>query len=75
MYLYVCLCPSWQKDYRAKGLSMRGTREVSQRSGIFIQLKDDIAKTTVALEGKPLLESYESYAQLPLGVIISHAST
>ncbi len=30
------LCPSCQKDYRAKGLCLRGTREVSQRSGVFI---------------------------------------
>ncbi len=29
------LCPSCQKDYRAKGLCMRRTREVSQHSGVF----------------------------------------
>ncbi len=34
----VCLCPSCRKDYRAKGLCMRGTREVSQCSGVFISL-------------------------------------
>ena len=38
--LCVCLCPSWQKDYRAKALCMRGTREVSQRSGVFIWMTD-----------------------------------
>ena len=32
----MCLCPSWQKDYRAKGLCLKGMRQVSQRSGIFI---------------------------------------
>ncbi len=29
-------CPSGQKDYRAKRLCLWGTREVSQRSGVFI---------------------------------------
>ncbi len=36
MYVCVCLCPSCQKDYRAKGLCMRGTREVHECSGVFI---------------------------------------
>ncbi len=35
-YVCVCLCPSWQKDYRAKGLCLRGTCEVSQHSGVFV---------------------------------------
>ncbi len=38
MYVCVCLCPSWQKDYQAKGMCMWGTREASQRSGVFIHL-------------------------------------
>ena len=32
----VCVNPSWQKDFRAKGLYMRGMREVCERSGIFM---------------------------------------
>ncbi len=34
----VCLCPSWQMDYWAKGLCMRGTREVlvCECSGVFM---------------------------------------
>ena len=40
MCVCVCLCPSCQKDYQPKQLCMRGTREVSQRSGVFIVVKD-----------------------------------
>ena len=32
----VCLCPSCHRGYQAKGLYIRGTWEVSQRSGVFI---------------------------------------
>ena len=37
MYVCLCLCPSCQNDYQPKRLCMRGKREVSQRSGVFIQ--------------------------------------
>ncbi len=32
----MCVNPSWQKDLWAKGLYMRGPREVRERSGVFI---------------------------------------
>ncbi len=32
----MCVNPSWQKDLWAKGLYMRGSREVRERSGVFI---------------------------------------
>ena len=35
-YWGVCVNPSWQKDFRAKGLYMRGTREVRECLGVFI---------------------------------------
>ena len=41
---YVCVCacvnPSWQKDFRAKGLYIKGRREVCEHSGIFIYPKE-----------------------------------
>ncbi len=61
MYVCVCLYPSWQKDYRAKGLCMRGTREVSQRSGVFVE--HNIEQCQLPLSFRLVIYNLDIYIQ------------
>ncbi len=51
---YVCLClnPSKQKDFWAKGLYIGGTREVRERSDVFIVSHLDLATFSSSFRNK-----------------------
>ena len=51
----VCVNLSWQKDFRTKGLYMRGTREVSERSGVFMDNENVMGTFPWPNKVKPLL--------------------